>query len=438
MNRRRLLRLLACLPALALPLAGPPPEVRAARRGTGAKPDPAAPAKAPSAPKARFILIVPRGGPDGLAMVPPHGDPFYRLARPSTALPPPGEPGGCLELTPDFGLHPALGPLLPYWRDKTLAIAPACGLPHGPRDHPGALALLESGLSGSDKTAKAGGGFLGRLARAMAVKGREPGAVAVGPALPPVLNGAGRAVVIPFRQGGADPFPPGLEPLYAATYGLYEDAPALFRAFREARAANRSAMERLAAETRLAAGNAPSVAALPKMAENLLEAMRSRPETALGTLAVSGFDTHVSQGATKGLLAERLGHLAAGLVALAKGLGPDLAHTTILAVGEFGRSLVENAHAGTDNGRAGVALVLGGGVAGGRLIGDWPGLSPHALDDGRDLAVGLDVRDIVRAWATSRAGLDEAAMGRVFPGHAPGKGAAGMFVSPPEPGSTPR
>lgn len=38
-------------------------------------------------------------------------------------------------------------------------------------------------------------------------------------------------------------------------------------------------------------------------------------------------------------------------------------------------------------------FALGGGVRGGRVLGDWPGLAPDKLFEGRDLALTTDYRD---------------------------------------------
>ncbi len=62
----------------------------------------------------------------------------------------------------------------------------------------------------------------------------------------------------------------------------------------------------------------------------------------------------------------------------------------MLVITEFGRTVRPNGTGGTDHGTAGVALLLGGAVQGGRLLGDWPGLS--SLYEDRDLRPVNDVR----------------------------------------------
>ncbi|MFX8223336.1 DUF1501 domain-containing protein, partial [Acinetobacter baumannii] len=75
---------------------------------------------------------------------------------------------------------------------------------------------------------------------------------------------------------------------------------------------------------------------------------------------VGGWDTHVSQGAAKGQLANRLASLGEGLDALATGLGDSLKDTVIVVASEFGRTLQQNGNGGTDHGRGNVIWLLGG------------------------------------------------------------------------------
>ncbi|MBL8938060.1 MAG: DUF1501 domain-containing protein, partial [Archangium sp.] len=105
---------------------------------------------------------------------------------------------------------------------------------------------------------------------------------------------------------------------------------------------------------------------------------------------LGGFDTHLGQEAQ---LANKLQEVAEALAAFAIDLGPRLADVTLLTMTEFGRTAKENGTRGTDHGTASVSLVLGGGVAGGRVIADWPGLTQ--LFEGRDLRSTIDLRSVM-------------------------------------------
>jgi uncharacterized protein (DUF1501 family) len=134
-------------------------------------------------------------------------------------------------------------------------------------------------------------------------------------------------------------------------------------------------------------------------------------------LGFDGWDTHANQGGAQGQLAGRLGGLDAALRALKVGMGAQWGDTLVLVVTEFGRTVAENGTGGTDHGTGGAAFVLGGAVAGGRMLGDWPGLSRSALYQNRDLAPANDLRGLFMAALHEHWGVERSDLTRtVFPG----------------------
>ena len=101
----------------------------------------------------------------------------------------------------------------------------------------------------------------------------------------------------------------------------------------------------------------------------------------------------------------------AGLVLISRGLQGS---TRGACLTEFGHTLQENGGGGTDHGHGSVLLLAGGGVKGGRVYGEWPGLAPQALYEGRDLAVATDFRRVA-AEAVARH-LSVTDLAQVFPG----------------------
>ena len=130
---------------------------------------------------------------------------------------------------------------------------------------------------------------------------------------------------------------------------------------------------------------------------------------------MGGWDTHVNQGAGDGQLAARLNEFALAIEAFTTDLGPRMRDVVVLTMSEFGRTVKENGTAGTDHGHATTMFVLGGGVAGGKVHGRWPGLSPEQRHEGRDLAVTTDYRDLFSEVATGHLGPME--LEGIFPGH---------------------
>jgi uncharacterized protein (DUF1501 family) len=137
---------------------------------------------------------------------------------------------------------------------------------------------------------------------------------------------------------------------------------------------------------------------------------------AAAVFAIDGWDTHANQGAATGQIALRLANLDELLKALKEGLGQVWSKTVVVVATEFGRTVAVNGTNGTDHGQGSVALVLGGAVKGGRMIGDWPTLARGRLYEGRDLAPVNDVRGLFAAVLTQHWGINRAALdARVFP-----------------------
>jgi uncharacterized protein (DUF1501 family) len=128
------------------------------------------------------------------------------------------------------------------------------------------------------------------------------------------------------------------------------------------------------------------------------------------------WDHHVNEGSTQGLLAARLDDFGRGLAALVTDLGERMSDTVIMTMSEFGRAVSENGNRGTDHGHGNAMIVMGAGVAGGRVYGKWPGLSHDALYDGRDLAVTTDFRDVFAEVVTKHLAVKDASP--IFPGYA--------------------
>src|SRR4029453_14063804 len=116
-----------------------------------------------------------------------------------------------------------------------------------------------------------------------------------------------------------------------------------------------------------------------------------------------------------GLLANRLRDFAQAIAAFSRDLGSRMADVTLVTMSEFGRTVKENGNRGTDHGHANVMLLLGGGVAGGKVYGRWPGVDASHLYENRDLAVTTDFRDVFAELLVKR--MNVKSLERVFPGY---------------------
>jgi uncharacterized protein (DUF1501 family) len=139
----------------------------------------------------------------------------------------------------------------------------------------------------------------------------------------------------------------------------------------------------------------------------------------LAFIDVGGWDTHVNQGGAQGALANLLASLGQGLAGFADQLENTWNRTVVVVVSEFGRTFRENGTRGTDHGHGSVYWVLGGGVRGGRFVGEQMAVTPQTLNQGRDFPVLTDYRALLGGLFQSLYGLDAARLERVFPGAAP-------------------
>jgi uncharacterized protein (DUF1501 family) len=352
-----------------------------------------------------LIAIFQRGAVDGLNVVLPYGERDYYRRRPSIAIPRPGDGAdAALDLDGFFAFHPRLAPLLPLYRDGTLAVVHACGSPDSTRSHFDAQDYMESATPGVKSTDD---GWLNRTLRAERTADSSPfRAVALAPTLPRSLQGSAPALAIgQIGQFGIHDGASGamlgasFEQQYAAAadavlQGTGRDA---FEAVKLMKQAN---------PTRYQPANGaryPS-SAFGQALKQIAQLAKSDVGLEIAFAETGQWDHHVNEGSTQGLLAARLDDFGRGLAALVTDLGERMSDTVIMTMSEFGRAVSENGNRGTDHGHATAMLVMGGAVKGGRVYGRWPGLRREQLHEGRDLAVTTDFRALFTEVAVRHLG----------------------------------
>src|SRR6202011_1871992 len=139
----------------------------------------------------RLVVIFQRGAADGLTIVVPHGEPSYYAMRPTINIP----RKSVLDLDGFFGLHPAMSPFQPLWKQRHLAIVHAAGSPDPTRSHFDAQDFMESGTPGVKATDD---GWVDRALQTIPEENASPfRAVAMGPNLPRMLRGSAGAIALP-------------------------------------------------------------------------------------------------------------------------------------------------------------------------------------------------------------------------------------------------
>ncbi len=374
-----------------------------------------------NATRRKMVVVFLRGAVDGLSVVAPYAEADYARYRPTIALPTPNQADGLLDLDGHFGLHPALAPLMPMWSGGRLAFVHASGSPDPTRSHFDAQDYMESGTPGVKRTSD---GWMNRLLGELPGKPSATRGLAVGAVLPRIYAGPVPVASIAEGQGATRPTVLD-QPRIAGAFGkLYDGDDATSRTFRESLDARRevlasldpSAMEK---EQMAANNGAPLPNGFPDDAARLARLMRNDPNVQLAFVALGGWDTHAGQGTARGQLANRLRPLGEGLAVLADRLGPMFDDTVVVVLSEFGRTAHENGNRGTDHGHGNAMWVMGGPVAGGKVLGRWPGIDASSLHEGRDVAVTTDFRDVVAQVAERHLRLPDAQLAQLFPSYAP-------------------
>lgn len=367
----------------------------------------------------RLIVVFLRGAVDGLSLVVPYNEPNYYRLRPTIAIGKPGSTAGAIDLDGRFGLHPALAPLMPSWKDRSLAFVHAAGSPDPTRSHFDGQDNIESGTPGNKATPD---GWLNRLEGVMPaseeVRSAPTRAVSVGALLPRIFKGRNRVTTIASGATAAQKTVLDRPSVSEAFGTVYDGDPVMgpmFANYVAARSDVVAALESADPEMRAANNGAPSSYAFASDAARLGTLMRRDSRVQMGFLAVSGWDTHANQGGASGQLAGLLSSFARGMSGLARSLGPAYAQTTIVVISEFGRTIAQNGNAGTDHGHGNVIWLMGGPVAGGKVHGDWPGVENAALFEGRDLPVTTDYRTVLAQICERHLRLSDADLSLVFP-----------------------
>jgi uncharacterized protein (DUF1501 family) len=368
----------------------------------------------------KLVIVLLRGAVDGLSVVVPVGDRDYYAARPNIAIPQPKGQGGAIDLDGYFALNPALAPMMDLWSGKKLAFVHACGSPDPTRSHFDAQDYMESGEPGIKSAST---GWLDRLLQVLPENNSPVRAINFGPTIPRIFSGCNNvANVAVARKGGgkAGDHQVTDRPQLAQMFGqIYQDDPMLSGTFSEGIKARETILSDLSQGTmedqkEMEAANrgaAPPQAAFGKQVATLL---LKEPNTQVAFIAFGGWDTHVNQGNEKGQLANKLTALGAGLADFYRSLGSHGDDVTTLVMSEFGRTAHENGNRGTDHGHGNVMWLIGGGVCGGKVYGQWKGLNNSSLYENRDVPVTTDFRSVVSA--VLRGPMQIRDTSKIFPG----------------------
>ena len=306
----------------------------------------------------RLLVLLLRGGLDGLTAVPPTGDKNLKSIRSSTLI------ENTLNLDNFFSLHPIMTNFYAAYREDNAAIVHATSFPYTGRSHFEGQNVMETG---ADRPHAIDSGWLGR-----AMSAANLGSLAFSLPIPIILRG---------NRNTTNHFPSELIGVPSTVYDQ------LFRNWNS----NENLKEIIDKLDKRSLAARRSPGALVAFATDQLS-QDNGPR--VGIVDLVGFDTHAEQGNNAGKHADMLNQIDNLIKQFRSQMGNKWNDCLVVTVTEFGRTAKENGTQGTDHGWASCILLAGGLVKKAKVVSDWPGLGSSSLFEGRDLKLTIDARDI--------------------------------------------
>jgi uncharacterized protein (DUF1501 family) len=355
-----------------------------------------------------LVCIFQRGAMDGLMAVTPFTDTYLKAARPTLFMEA-GKEKPLIDLDGRFGLHPGFKSFENLFKEKRLAIVHGMGSPNTTRSHFDAQDYMESGTPFNKGT---GSGWLNRAVGLTGHDATPFKAVSLTNSLPRSFYGDNGAIAISNLQDfniqlkgnktGAAMAAKSFEDLYDQTSNdlLKETSKESFDAIKMLQ---KTDVKNYRPDSNAMYSNSPLGNALKQIAQ--LIKMDVGLEVAFAESG--GWDTHFNQGAENGTFARNAKDFSDSITALWTDLGPLQDYVSIMTMTEFGRTVKQNGTNGTDHGRASCSFIIGNDAAGGKVHGTIKDLAVENLEDGRDLPVTSDFRNIFSEVANKHLKIED-------------------------------
>lgn len=363
-----------------------------------------------------LVLINLRGGADGLNMVVPYKEENYYNLRPTIAIARPDEKDGVLDLDGFFGLHPALAPLLPLYQKQQLAILHATGWKGQTHSHFEAWEEIELGITGQEKPTT---GWLARYLQTVNQNEKKQNALQtinfsswptklfVGC---PGTNKISELSDFCLRSKNSSSLFSALKLLYQSddvkspTASITNIGQQTINTLEE--------VNKILQKQQVSSSNYPKTK-FGSQLQSVEQLIQANIVLSAVSIDLNGWDTHILQGGAKGHMANLLLELASGIASFAKNLKDKWEKVILVVMTEFGRRVAENGSGGTEHGQGGVMFFAGGKINGGRVFGDWPGLSTASLSEPGDLTITTDFRTALSEIIMPQVGSVE----KIFPNY---------------------
>jgi uncharacterized protein (DUF1501 family) len=378
-----------------------------------------------------LITIFQRGAVDGLNMVVPYGDSQYYDLRRTIALPKPNATGGVVNLDGHFGLHPSLKPFEELWKNKQLAVIHSAGSPDNTRSHFDAQDYMESGTPGNKSTRD---GWLNRLMQTQKDESDSHfRAVSMTQQVPRSLLGRAPTIAMSNLSDFAVKAGAYTKSMQGGFESLYDDSVKdhLGATGKETFEAVNFLKQANPAQYKPENGAAYPNSAFGRSLQQIAQLIKANVGLEVAFAESGGWDTHTNELALNQPGGGQLGNLfrdwGAAIAALATDLGKRMDDVVILTMSEFGRTARENGSRGTDHGHGNAMFVIGSSVKGGSVYGDWKGMKDDQLNEGRDVPVTTDFRDVFAEVSYKHLGNKN--LDKLFPGYSTGAAKFRNFLS---------
>jgi uncharacterized protein (DUF1501 family) len=323
------------------------------------------PGLANSQKKKNIIVIMLRGGMDGLTAVPVISDPSLNKLRKNIII------EDVLKLNTDFALHPKLQTFHELFENQQAAVVHATSIPYTGRSHFEGQDLMETGslTPYASKT--------GWLGRGLNLTNNSLDGLALALPMPLILRGS---------QNNNNFFPSRKK---VPAGKILSEIKSIYEAKGESELAKN--LNLIINRPLSMLVNDKNLLTLSRVAAQTLR-FENGPNVAV--FDIEGFDTHSAQGDIEGKHAEHLYEVDTVVKTLQKNLKDAFDDTLILTVTEFGRTVSENSGRGTEHGYGSAILMAGGLLKKSQVYSDWPGLKQNNLFEGRDLQSTIDARSV--------------------------------------------
>ncbi|MBT3336481.1 MAG: DUF1501 domain-containing protein [Anaerolineae bacterium] len=364
-----------------------------------------------------LVVVFLRGAMDGLNAVIPHAESRYYELRPTLAIPEPqtGNDQSAIDLDGFFSLHPSLRPLKDLWDESALAIIHAVGSPDSTHSHFDAQDYMERGTPGEKNLTT---GWIGRHLQSAPWLNESPfRAIGMGGIMQASLRGPIPVTTLTsiedFHLQGRTNNLAQLQQNMASLYSLGSN----FDSIAAETFSAMNALSQIDTSTYTPEGEATYPETDFGMAlQQVAQIAKAEIGMEVASIDIGGWDTHNQQGVLDGTMPALLSGLASAISAFYRDLGERAKRVTLITMSEFGRRTYENGSGGTDHGHGNLMFILGGNVNGGKVYGEWPGLSAENLYGPGDLAVTTDFRDVLSEVLLKR--LANPNQQNVFPNYA--------------------